>query len=157
MPEVNSYSYTPEEYNKYINTEVLLDVWDEKLSGIVKKWTHDQNGNPVWQRNPNPFLDTRSYEVLLPDGSTTVYGANIITENVMSSVDDDGNMFVLFDEIIDHQSLDKALTEAESWSETKSGTRRQKPTTKGWELLISWKDGTTSWARLADMKENFPI
>ena len=32
----------------------------------------------------------------------------------MSSVDDDGNMFVLLDEIIDHHSLDKALTEKES-------------------------------------------
>ena len=157
MPEVDSYSYTPEEYDEYINAEVLLDVGDEKLRGIVKKRTHDLNGNPIGQRNPNPFLDTRSYEVLLPDGSTTVYGANIIAENVMSSVDDDGNMFVLLDEIIDHRSSDKALTEAESWSETKSGTKRRKPTTKGWELLISWKDGTTSWARLADMKESFPI
>jgi len=75
----------------------------------------------------------------------------------MLSVDDDGNMFVLLDEIIYHRSSDKALTEAESWCETKSGTKRRKPTTKGWELLISWKDGTTSWARLADMKESFPI
>ena len=40
---------------------------------------------------------------------------------------------------------------------TKSGTRRDKPTTKGWKLLVSWKDGTTSWVRLADMKESFPV
>ena len=60
MPEVDSYSYTPEEYDEYINTEVLLDVGDEKLCGIVKKRTHDLNGNPIGQRNKNPFLDTRS-------------------------------------------------------------------------------------------------
>ena len=60
MPEVDSYSYTPEEYDEYINTEVLLDVGDEKLRGIVKKRTHDLNRNPIGQRNKNPFLDTRS-------------------------------------------------------------------------------------------------
>ena len=115
----------------------MIDVGDEKLRGIVKKRTHDLNGNPIGQRNANPFLDTRSYEVTLPDGSTNVYGANIIAENIMSSVDDEGNMFVLLDEIIDHRSTDKALTEAEAWVETKSGSRRRKPTTKGWDLLVS--------------------
>ena len=40
--------------------------------------------------------------------------------------------------------------------ETKSGTR-MKITTKGWELLVSWKDGTQSWVRLADMKESHPV
>jgi hypothetical protein len=30
-------------------------------------------------------------------------------------------------------------------------------TTKGWELCILWKDGTTTWQRLADMKESNPV
>jgi hypothetical protein len=32
-----------------------------------------------------------------------------------------------------------------------------KKTTKGWQLYIQWKDGTTSWERLADLKESNPI
>jgi hypothetical protein len=30
-------------------------------------------------------------------------------------------------------------------------------TTKGWHLCVEWKDGTTSWERLADLKENNPV
>lgn len=30
-------------------------------------------------------------------------------------------------------------------------------TTKGWQLCIEWKDGTTSWEKLADLKESNPI
>ena len=45
----------------------------------------------------------------------------------------------------------------DSWFITPTGTRRRKSTTKGWELLVSWKDGTSSWVRLADIKESFPL
>jgi hypothetical protein len=30
-------------------------------------------------------------------------------------------------------------------------------TTKGWHLCVEWKDGTTSWERLADLKESNPV
>jgi hypothetical protein len=29
--------------------------------------------------------------------------------------------------------------------------------TKGWKLCVKWKDGTTSWERLADLKESYPM
>ncbi|CAJ1941748.1 unnamed protein product [Cylindrotheca closterium] len=32
----------------------------------------------------------------------------------------------------------------------------QKRTTKGWQLCVQWKDGTTTWERLSDLKESFP-
>jgi hypothetical protein len=32
-----------------------------------------------------------------------------------------------------------------------------KKTTKGWQLCIQWKDGTTSPERLADLKEHYPV
>jgi hypothetical protein len=155
MPDADE--YTPEQYDEYIGTQVLLPVGSEQLRGIVKRRSHDLNGNPIGLRNPNPILDTRKYEVQLPDGSSETYGANIISENIMSSVDDEGNLFVLMDEIIEHRSHNDAVREADAWYTTKTGTRRRKPTTKGWELLVSWKDGTSNWTRLADMKESFPL
>jgi hypothetical protein len=27
----------------------------------------------------------------------------------------------------------------------------------GWKLCVKWKDGTTSWEQLADLKESYPI
>jgi hypothetical protein len=34
------------------------------------------------------------------------------------------------------------------------GSKKQiRKTIKGWHLCVEWKDGTTSWERLADLKE----
>jgi hypothetical protein len=30
-------------------------------------------------------------------------------------------------------------------------------TTKGWSMCLEWKDGSTSWERLADLKESNPV
>jgi hypothetical protein len=30
-------------------------------------------------------------------------------------------------------------------------------TTKGWKLLVGWKDGTTDWLPLKDLKESYPV
>jgi hypothetical protein len=30
-------------------------------------------------------------------------------------------------------------------------------TTKGWNLCVEWKDGTTSWERCADLKKGYPV
>ena len=37
------------------------------------------------------------------------------------------------------------------------GTKRRKETTKGWELLIRWKDGGIDWIALKDVKESHPV
>ena len=36
-------------------------------------------------------------------------------------------------------------------------TKRRQETTKGWELLIEWKDGITNWVFLKDIKESYPF
>jgi hypothetical protein len=39
-----------------------------------------------------------------------------------------------------------------------NGSNKQvRKTTKGWHLCIEWKDGTTNWERLADLKESKPV
>ena len=62
----------------------------------------------------------------------------------------------LMDEIMDHQKGNNALSEEDALIQTKSGVP-SKITTKNWEFLVSWKDGTQSWVRLADIKDSFPI
>ena len=38
------------------------------------------------------------------------------------------------------------------------GKQRLLKTTKGWQLCICWKDGSTSWEKLADLKEGcYPV
>jgi hypothetical protein len=38
-----------------------------------------------------------------------------------------------------------------------NGRKHMRKSTKGWQLCIQWKDGSTSWERLADVKESNPI
>ena len=40
---------------------------------------------------------------------------------------------------------------------TRTGTKRRRETTIGWELLVQWKDGSTNWIALKDLKESYPV
>ena len=37
------------------------------------------------------------------------------------------------------------------------GRKDLKKTTKEWYICCNWKDGTSTWERLADLKESNPI
>jgi hypothetical protein len=40
----------------------------------------------------------------------------------------------------------------------KHGSNKQvRKTTKGWNLYVEWKDGTSRWERMADCKESNPV
>jgi hypothetical protein len=38
-----------------------------------------------------------------------------------------------------------------------SSNNKVRKTTKGWHLCVEWKDGTTSWERMVDLKESNPF
>jgi hypothetical protein len=90
------------------------------------------------------------------DGDVLEYAANVIAENLYSSVDQDGKRFVLMDSIVDHKMNELALTKADAFIELK-GKRVRRMTTKGWKLCVQWKDGSTSWECLKDLKESYPV
>jgi hypothetical protein len=104
----------------------------------------------------NPLLDTSLYEVELNDGGTEEHAANIIAENVYLNGDDDGNEFVLIDEIIDHERLHGAV-HIDNQYITYNGKQWQHRTTKGWRFRVRWKDSTTSWIDFKDLKEYNPV
>ena len=43
------------------------------------------------------------------------------------------------------------------WSIAANGNRHMKRTTAGWEICIEWKNGSTSWESLANIKNSYPI
>ena len=62
------------------------------------------------------------------------------------------------DSIIDHQrDPSQAIPMEDKHITTKSGQKRLRKTTKGWKLLIKWKDKSKAWINLADMKEAHPV
>ena len=61
-----------------------------------------------------------------------------------------------FGSILDHKTDGHALSVADQYVVVRGQSSKQK-TTKGWHLCVQWKDGTTSWERLSDLKESHPI
>jgi hypothetical protein len=73
-----------------------------------------------------------------------------------SQVDADGHHHLLLQELIDHRKLPTAMTKEDMWSISHKGNQTMKATTRGWEICVQWKDGSTSWERLCDIKESHP-
>jgi hypothetical protein len=66
--------------------------------------------------------------------------------------DAEDRQYNLIEGIIDHTIDCHAVERADMY--TKHGSNKQvSKTTKGWHLCVEWKDGTTRWERLADLKE----
>ena len=85
------------------------------------------------------------YEVEFVDGEKASLVANYIVENLFAQVDDEGNRQVLMNEITNYWTIRTELKQQDAFITTKTGTKRRRETTKGWELLIEWKDGSTNW------------
>jgi hypothetical protein len=143
-------------YDNYIGAELTLQKGDEVTTARVKRRKMDSFGNAIGTSNSNPILDTRLYTVEFADGAEAEYSANVIAENMWAQCDIDGNQYQLLDAIIDHKSDGHAVKRADGFVVV-NGRKHMKKTTKGWQLCIQWKDGTTSWERLADLKESNPI
>jgi hypothetical protein len=64
---------------------------------------------------------------------------------------------ILLKEIIGFGKDDSAVPVEDKYLTTRSGQRRLRKTTQGWELLVAWKDGTESWVVLATLKYSYPV
>ena len=143
----------------YIGTNVVVPGKDGvPVLAKVRSRKRDAAGNPVGEANSNPILDTRVYELLFPDGRVDEYSANVLAENLISSTDSEGWDTGLFDEIIDMQ-CDKsiAIPKDKGTFITETGNERPVITTKGWDVLIKWQDGSTNWLPLHEVKEALPL
>jgi hypothetical protein len=84
------------------------------------------------------------------------HAANVIAENMWAQCDIDGNQCRLLEAIVDHKTDEHAIQQADGFVVV-NGRKHMRKSTKGWQLCIQWKDGSTSWERLADVKESNPI
>jgi hypothetical protein len=125
----------------------------------VKRRAIDHEGRPIGQAHPtnNPLLDSRVYEVEYDDGFTEAVAANILAENILAQVDEDGFRRLMLDEIVDHRIKPDAIPRSQGTYTTASGTTRRVHTTQGWELFVSWKDSSATWVALKDLKESYPV
>jgi hypothetical protein len=92
-----------------------------------------------------------------PDGHKASLTANAIAESMFAQFNDKCNRHVLFEEIIGHRTDGTEVKRQNAFLTTCSGNKRRKETTKGWEILIQWKDGSTTWVSMKDIKDSYPV
>ena len=131
--------------DKYVDKDIALTRYGEGTEfSKVKKCLWGENGIPIGRNHDNPILDTIVYEVEYPDGHKASLAANTISENLFSQVYEEGNIFVLFDEMVYHPIDGTYAIPQDAFIISKNGGNRKIETTKGWEILIKWKDGSTT-------------
>ena len=84
MPDADDLVVTPDTQKNYVGSEVNLSFGETMRSESVKQRARYAKGELFGTRNPNPILDTRSYEVEFPDGDVAEFNANVIAENMFS-------------------------------------------------------------------------
>ena len=156
-PGVELDGHDADSLDQYIGAELLLPKGDKFVRGRVTKRLRGPDGEPIGKYNANPMLNSRKYQVEFQDGSMGEYTANIIAENMFAQVDDEGHQFFFLKEIIDHRKDARAITKDNGFTISKNGNRVPKITTVGWELLVEWKDGSSDWVKLKDIKQSNPI
>ena len=70
---------------------------------------------------------------------------NFIATNMFTQADSEGRQFLLLDEIMDYRKLSSAVekTDANATHVGHNGNSHKLKTTKGYEFLVLWKDGST--------------
>ena len=138
----------------YLAAEVLLPQNGERMqTARVISRSRDAEGNVIGKYNHNPILDTRVYDVMFPDGAVQQYSTNVIAENLYSQVDEEGHHYQLMEGIMMHRKNNSAVTKENAYD----SRGRRRLTTKGWDLCVKWKDGTSSWIPLKELKNSYPI
>ena len=83
--------------------------------------------------------------------------ANLIAENMFATVNEEGHRHLLLDSIIDFRKNDDTIKQEDAFIIRKSDTWRRRETTKGWEILVQWKVGTTTWHKMKDINDSYPV
>jgi hypothetical protein len=143
-------------YDQYVGSHVRVPIGDEILSGKVVRIKRDLDGTVRGLANANSMLDTRTYEIEFPGGRSDEYTTNVIAENMYAQCDIEGRKHNLMEGIVYHKTDGHAVEPADIYIKHGSNKKVSK-TTKGWNLCVECKYGTTSWEHLVDLKESNPV
>ncbi|KAL7483918.1 hypothetical protein ACHAW6_009561 [Cyclotella cf. meneghiniana] len=127
-----------------------------KLARVLYR-KRDSNGVPVGTTHKQPSIDTRVYEVHLPDGCTEERAANTIAEASYAQCNPDGNQYVMLDAIMDYRKNPNVSISGNNQVKIVNGKKVVSHSTCSWELCCEWKDSSTSWKKLSDLKESHPL
>ena len=86
----------------------------------------------------------------------TELAANIIAESMYAQCDNHQNEYLLLEALINHRKNGSALS-VEDQQIVVKGSETLRKSKGGWDICCKWKDGSTSWEKLSNLKELHPI
>jgi hypothetical protein len=87
------------------------------------------------------------------DGEEKDIAFNVLSEHLYSQVDKEGRQHRIFKEIFNHRKNKNVLDKADGFRLLPNGQQVPKKSESRWDLEAEWKDGTTSWLPLKELKE----
>jgi hypothetical protein len=144
-------------YDRILHSEVSLQLGEKMTTGKVTQRAVGPDGTTAGTYDSNPYLNSMIYEVEFPDGQVKEYAANVIAENMLTQVDEDGFSLTMLDAIIDYRKDEAvAVPKVDMHVVTPRGQKKLRKTTTGWSLLVKWTDQSETWIPLKDLKESHP-
>lgn len=141
-----------------IGIEVALPHGEEKqkLCRVLRR-SVDNEGKTTGVYDENPQLNTMIYDVMFEDGKIQKYAANIIAQNVLEQVDNEGNYSERVEAVIDHRRQGNAVSKGKMYVTMRDGRKKLRQSTAGWDFKVRFSNGREQWMQLKDLKEINPV
>ena len=144
-------------YDTIINAEVFLQHGYHVHTDKVLQHNIGTNGTIAGQYDDDPGLNSIVYDIEFPDGTVHAYSANVITENMLTQMNDDDFTMKIMQGVIDHKMDTTAVSKFDRYAVTLRGRKKLRKPTYPWKLLVTRKDESESWILLKYLKEYHPI
>jgi len=98
-----------------------------------------------------------SMRLSLAMGMLKEFAVNVIAECMYSQIDAEGRQQLQLQEIVDHRKRPDAVTINDRFVVFSNSNLVKRRTTWGCDICVEWKDQSTSWVSLKDLKEAYPV
>ena len=123
-------------YDKMIQAELILPQGDKLQMAKVSGRTVVPESKTLRTLPDTPIFNAIVYDVEFPDCEVKEYADNVIAENILSQVYNEGFTLTLLDSILDFKQDEQAVSRDNQFSTTKRGSGRLTKKTFGWKLLV---------------------
>ena len=123
-------------YDNMIQAELILPQGYKLRMAKVRGRTVGPDGKTIGNFHDTPIFNQIVYDVEFPDGEVKEYAANVIAENMLQQVENEGFTLTLLNSILNFKQYDQAVSKDDQYATTNRGIRRLRKTTCGWKLLV---------------------
>ena len=104
---------------------ILLHEEIENLARVIRR-SVDKDGNVIGNYNKDPIINTGIYDVDFQDGVIKPHSANVIAQNILNQVNNDGCHSQMLDSIFDYSKDGSAAAKENQWLTSKRGNHVSK-------------------------------